>query len=416
MSDPPRLLDVTRLLSRAGRGPFTGIDRVELAYLDALLARPEPVFALARSAPGHALLDRDGMASLRARIVGDLPWGPADLISRMHLRQSPLRRQAMSDLRRLAVGWTLTRGLPRLLKRNLPPNPVYLNTGHSNLAPDVMAALQRLRGARIGVLIHDTIPLDYPEFTRAGVSESFERRLRLVGQGADLAIYNSLATRLAAERHFAAWGRVPEGLVAHLGVIRPRPDPAALEPVWPAQLDRHRPYFVVLGTIEPRKNHAFLLDIWDGFARDLPDHEIPALCIAGARGWRNEAVFHRLDTGVSMRRHVFELSGLNDGAAAALLDGARALLFPSHAEGFGLPALEAASLGVPVVCNDLPVFREVAGKHAVFATVADRNLWEQKILALAHKDAADAWGTPLELPTWDAHFSRVLSGACWGLA
>ena len=65
-----RLLDLTRLVSRVGRGPLTGIDRVELAYLDALLRQPEPLFALVRTTLGYVLLDRPGALALHARLTG----------------------------------------------------------------------------------------------------------------------------------------------------------------------------------------------------------------------------------------------------------------------------------------------------------------------------------------------------------
>lgn len=409
---PARLLDLTRLVSRVGRGPHTGVDRVELAYLEALLARPAPCFGLVRAAPGHVLLDRHGMQALHARLTGVAAWGRADLLARLHLRQSGPRRQAMSDLRRLARAQATGRGLARMLARHLPAGTALLNTGHSNLVPAVFAAMREVPGARIAVLIHDTIPLDHPEFTRAGVPAQFADRLQLVGSAADLVIYNSGHSQRAAERHFAGWSRVPPGLVAHLGVPVPRPDPAALAAALPPAVVRAlppgRPVFVVLGTIEPRKNHALLLDLWDDMAADLPDDRMPALCILGARGWLNAAVFDRLDTSPLVGRHVFELPGLGDGAVAALLARAHALLFPSLAEGYGLPALEAAALGVPVLCNNLEVFSESLGDYPFVIPVTDRYQWRHRIEAMA-REASAPRQPAVPVPDWQSHFERVLS-------
>ena len=72
---PGRLLDLTRLISRVGHGPMTGVDRVELAYLTEFLARPEPLFGLVATSVGHSLLDRAGMVALSARIMGQVAWG-----------------------------------------------------------------------------------------------------------------------------------------------------------------------------------------------------------------------------------------------------------------------------------------------------------------------------------------------------
>lgn len=388
------LLDLSRLVSRVGRGPFTGIDRVEAAWLDALLDRPGG-FALVRAAPGYVLLDREGAGALRARLTGEVPWGRPDLLSRLHLRQRPERRRAMADLRRLALGAT-PGGPRRLLARHLPARTVWIATGHANLTPQVFDAVHALPGGRAAVLIHDTIPLDHPEFSRPEASASFAARFALTGARADLVFYNSAATRAAAEARFAAAGRVPPGLVAPLGVTPPAEGPR------PKGLDR--PYCLVLGTVEPRKNHAFLLDLWERLAAG--PGPTPLLVIAGARGWRNTAVFARLD---ARPAHVLEIPGPDDATVSALIRHAHAVLFPSLAEGFGLPAAEAAAAGVPVVCNDLPVLREVLGAYPRFAPVTDMDAWCLHILDLCDPTRPARRLTPPPLPGWDGHVASVLA-------
>lgn len=409
LQGPPsaRLLDLTRLVSRVGRGPWTGVDRVEAAYLDRLLADPAPLFSLVKTALGFALFDRAGTAALAERLHGRAPWGAADGLSRLARKAGPARRAAESDLRRLALGRCRRRGLARLFARHLPPGTAWLNLGHSNLAPVVFDAIHRLPGGRATVLLHDTIPLDHPDWQRPGTVARFEQRMRAVSAGADLVICNSEATRADAARHFTAWGRVPPLLVAPLGVTAPDIDQSAV----PRGIDRARPYFVALGTIEPRKNHALLLDIWEHFAATLPEAEIPALFIIGARGWANEAVFARLDTSPLIGRHVFEQAGLPDGAVGALLQGARALLMPSFAEGFGLPPAEALALGTPALVHNLPIYREILGNNPIYADVADMYLWATTIRELTraeHTDQKAASGVPAGLPSWQEHFNLVL--------
>ncbi len=232
--------------------------------------------------------------------------------------------------------------------------------------------------------------------------------MQLVSTEADLVIYNSRATRTAAERHFTKLGRVPPQIVAHLGIDMPQESDAS---GIPADVDLSKPYFVSLGTIEPRKNHAFLLDIWEHFAQTLPADQIPQLVIIGRRGWANDAVFDRLDTSPVMGRHVVELSGLDDHAVAALIQRARALLMPSHVEGFGLPPGEALMLGTPAIVNDLDIYREVFGNNLVYLNVDDMYPWAGQIIELARAEknvrrAAD--GEVFELPTWQEHFNLVL--------
>lgn len=404
-----RLLDLTRLVSRAGRGAATGIDRVELAYLQQLLTRPEPLFALVRTRLGFILLDRAGAGALAARVTGAVRWGRADGLGRLTRRRAPARARAEADLRRHALGRAVPRALPRLLARHLPAGTAYVNVGHSNLSARVFDAVHRLPGGRVTVMIHDTIPLDFPALAAPGMPARFERRLRQVGAGADLVLYNSHQTRADAERHFTRFGRVPAGIVSHLGVDLPAPDPAALPP----GLDLSRPWFVTLGTIEPRKNHALLLDLWELMAKRMPEAAVPALFIVGARGWADPGLLRRLDSAPVMGRHVHELGALPDGAAAALLQGAAALLFPSLAEGYGLPPAEAAALGVPVVCGDLPIYRESLGDYPVYADVTDLYLWYKTVTALVVAAgpagrAGSGRGKIPPLATWADHFKPVL--------
>ncbi len=402
MGAQARLLDLTRLVSRVGHGPMTGIDRVEAAYLAKVLSLPDPLFGLVRSALGYVLLDRAGVEAVEARLNGRKAWGKADLLSRLTHRQAPLRRRAESDLRRLAIARSGRKGLAGMLAQHLPKGTVWLNVGHTNLTQEVFDAVHGA-GGRAHVLIHDMIPLDYPQYQRSGTVETFERRMRAVSANADLVIYNSAASQSDAKRYFSEWGRVPEGLVAHLGVEVATPDPSVL----PAGLKRSAPYFVTIGTIEPRKNHALLLDIWQELAAvDTP----PTLYIIGKRGWNNDVVFRRLD---ARPPGVVELGGLPDGAMAALLQGARALLFPSFAEGFGLPPCEAHALGVPVIASDLPVLREVLGNIPIYASPVDMYSWRKTIQALtAQKEARQSAGSetqsPPALATWDDHFNLVL--------
>ncbi|WP_296766053.1 glycosyltransferase family 1 protein [Sediminimonas sp.] len=405
---PPRLLDLTRLVRRAGR-VATGVDRVELAYLRRFAGLETQFFALVRSSYGFVLLDRDGMAALLDRVEGRTAWGRPDGLSRLARRLDPARRRAEADLRRLARARCLPVGLARMMRRHFPGGVQYVNVGHSNLTHRVLAALRQLPGARIAVMIHDTIPLDDPQFQRPETPAAFAAMLRRVQETADVVLCNSAATEADVHRHMQGHGPVPPTLVAHLGVDMPTvSNQAALPP----GIDPTRPWFCTVGTIEPRKNHALLLDIWDDLARELPDAKMPQLLICGARGWMNDTVFARLDA-VRGSPHIHELPGLDDAALAGLVDRAAGMLFPSRVEGYGLPPIEAAALGTPVVCAPLPVYREILGDIPIYVSPKDRYPWRRTIIGLmADHEAGHSAGRharPFQPPTWDMHFKTVFT-------
>lgn len=384
---PARLLSLSRLVSRSGRG-LTGVDRVELAWAEALLADPVPLWGLVRTALGWLLLDRAGVAAVaRAARTGE--WGRADLLSRLS-RLPPERRRGQSLARARAVGRAPPWGLPRLLRR-LPGGTRAILVGHADLDDRALGALAA-RGP-VMALVHDTIPLDLPHLQRPGTPRAFRDRLAAVGRHAALVVTPSRAAQADARRHLLALGRLPPTLSAPLGV--PVPVPGAVPPELRAATAG--PYFVALGTIEPRKNHALLLDLWERWP------EAPPLLVLGARGWRNEEVFRRLD---GRPRAVHEVAGLPDGAVAALLRDASALLMPSLAEGFGLPALEAAALGTPVICGDLAIFRETLGDRAIACPLGDPYAWERAL-----RDAASGrlGRVPLRPPLWEDHVKAALT-------
>ena len=382
---PARLLDITRLMSRAGRG-LTGVDRVELAYLHAFLADPVPLYALARSAFGYLLLDQAGASAFRDCVGAD-DWGRPSGLSHLARKLTPAQRAAQSRVREFASARCLRGRLDVFLPSHLPSGTVYFNVGHSNFDARTAGAMRNVQGGRIAVFVHDTIPLDFPQFQRDGAEDRFRRLLNTV-RSADIVLTSSNAVADDIRRHL---GPDREVTIAPLGVTPALPDPRAL-PVTPED-----PYFVALGTIEPRKNIGLLLDVWD----QMPDP--PTLYLCGARGWNNEAVFRRLDQGVP---GVVELPGLGDRAVAALLQGAKALLFPSLAEGYGLPPLEAAALGTRVVCAPSRIAREVLGDVPVYAEPTDVYAWAEVIHRLAVQPGKNrpAAMTP---PNWEDHFNIV---------
>ncbi|MBU2981053.1 glycosyltransferase family 4 protein [Lentibacter algarum] len=403
---PARLLDLTRLISRAGR-TVTGVDRVERAYLDALMQDDVPLWGLIKTPLGFLLLDEAGLRQLSERFDGKISWGRAAKVMRLASRLDARHLGALADARKLAKARCTRRRLATMLKAHLPTRTTYLNTGHSNYSDAVVHGVRAIDGARIAVFVHDTIPLDHASYQTPEAVERFRDFLKRVSATADLVIYNSAATRATTESYFAEYARTPKSVVAHLGVDLPVPDASQL----PKGMPPMQPYFVCVGTLEPRKNHSMLLKIWERLEKQTPPQDMPELLFCGRRGWMNEEFFFKFDNSRLKGVSVHELGGLSDEAIAALLEGAAGVLFPSLVEGYGLPVMEAAAKGVPVICPELPVYREVLKDIPVYASVNDSYLWIRRIMALSEskQTGREASSKPFKAPTWAAHFNLVLS-------
>lgn len=383
-------LDLTRLISRVGRGQLTGIDRVELEYLKRLSAIDIPTFALIRTRFGFLLLDQSGMVSALQRLLMLLDEN----------NQPSSRARYMRYLRHVALTRCLRLGLKTMLAKYLFDGVEYYNVGHSNITEPVFSAVQGLVDSKISVLLHDVIPLEYPEFQREGSVVAFKCKLDVIAKFADRVIFPSEVSKVSGLDVLAgrSWGS--EVTVAHLGVVKTAKIDTNLAPK-----KRSRPYFVTIGTIEPRKNHALLLDVWEKLSSE---ENAPELVIVGRRGWKNEDVFRRLD---AKPANVTEINDLSDEKLAGLLSGASALLFPSYAEGFGLPPAEASQYNLSVISNDLAVIRETLGDYPIYVKISDMYQWYTTIQTIAdHQETTGIRATrgDITLPTWNDHFNIVL--------
>ena len=166
-----------------------------------------------------------------------------------------------------------------------------------------------------------------------------------------------------------------------------------------------------VSTIEPRKNHAMMLRVWQTLARHLGS-ATPRLILIGQRGWGYDEVTDLLASSDALKSRVTEISTCSDAQLVNYLQHAQALLFPSFAEGFGMPVVEALALGVPVLASDLPVFREFAGVVPDFIDVNDERQWADAIAnyTLPQSERRLAQLSRMEgfrAPTWTEHFAVV---------
>lgn len=375
------VLDVTRLLRRLtqGRRP-TGIDRVGLAYV--------------RHFENHA----QALIDLHGRILTLDDRDSRTLFATL-LAEQPSHAGVTWKIGELITRNTFTRNRPKPWLDALA-----LNTGHSG--PERKTYINGLR--RLGLkpifMVHDLIPIQFPEYSRPGQAEKHVIRINQVLNVAHGIVTNSRNT-IEELRQFANAGGKP----LPSAVVTPLAPPELPTPRPAPPLDA--PYFVVVGTIEPRKNHWLLLHIW---RRLIERHgtQAPRLVIIGQRGWECENVIDLLERCATLKDFVVELPGCTDRQLVDYLAHARALLFPSFAEGYGLPLVEAMSLGVPAIVSDLPVFREFAGDIPEYLDPLDGTGWLDAIESYTRDDQPGRQAQQARLreftpPTWRNHFAML---------
>lgn len=117
--------------------------------------------------------------------------------------------------------------------------------------------------------------------------------------------------------------------------------------------------YLIVSTVEPRKNHQYLLDAFDLLWEKDTDIN---LCIVGRIGWKVEELMDRINQHPKLNVNLFLWSDLNDTELLYCYSAAKMLLFPSVVEGFGLPIVESLSNKLPVLASDTPIHREVGGE------------------------------------------------------
>jgi glycosyltransferase involved in cell wall biosynthesis len=199
---------------------------------------------------------------------------------------------------------------------------------------------------------------------------------------------------------------VPEPGAGSASDEAPRP-----APVLPAGLGG-RPYVLVVGTIEPRKNHRCALDAVRRLARDAP--ELPVdLVVAGRAGWNAGDVIDDLRADRSGSVHWFD--DLDDGTLRLVVERATVVLVPSITEGYGLPVVEALAAGVPVLSSNGGALAELGARlpgAVELLDPGDPSVWADAIARHLRDDdwhaAAVAAARSAVVPDWRATAEEVV--------
>jgi glycosyltransferase involved in cell wall biosynthesis len=291
--------------------------------------------------------------------------------------------------------------------RSVPEGATYLNTGQITLAvPQFLNWLGGRSDVKPIFMLHDVIPIEHPEFCSPRSTRLHAHMIANTAHYASGLIVTTQAAGVSIRHALTRLNRFDLATIAAtLAVPSPFLKPTAPDPDLDGTV-----YFVVTGAIEPRKNHLLLLNVWQRLVEEMGP-STPKLVLVGSRWRASGAVVELLDRCQAIKDHVIEVGQLSTPALRQLLAGARALLMPSLAEGFGLPIIEALALGTPVIASDLPSHREAAGGYARHIAASDELGWLGTIRTYA--SAAEATTDARSLarlyraPTWADYFQRI---------
>ncbi len=392
------IMDVSRLVSNMGQATPTGIDRTELRY---------SAWACSTAAVDVAFVRQIGNSF---EVV------PTSVVERI----TGLLDRKWSGARDISTALPVFAASAPTADPQIPPSLVqfirrcgvvfYINASHYGIDRETLYLELHLRWrVRFIFYFHDLLPMQFPEYVKEKDALTHENCLLSACRLNSIILTNSKATAKA----LSDWGAVKgiPRLSAHVLTIGLESQFSHALQSSSSQLDAH-PYFLMVGTIEPRKNHALVLNIWRDMCHGGDKSTVPRLEIVGKRGWESNQIFNFIERCAQIKGVVFEKTAIEDHVLRDLIHGARALLFPSFGEGWGMPIVEAIALGVPVICSDLPVFREAAQGSADYLDPLDAQAWRQALLEYAEPGSARRAAQierqhAVQLPTWEQHFDQL---------
>lgn len=296
-----------------------------------------------------------------------------------------------------------------------PGDILVLMDHHGNMTDAEFASIcrQQRQGARIVLVVYDILPLRHPKWFPPAALSALRRWPELTLSVADAVICIS---RAVAD-DVMAWldegncqrtrpldvGYFPLG--ADFSVRSSAEAPTVSEGILEAICVR--PSLLMVGTIEPRKGHAQALA---AFERCWAEGYDLGLTIVGKPGWMVDGLLERLRTHPELGHRLQWLQYPSDEELQNLYASHASLLLASEGEGFGLPLVEAALHGMPILARDLPVFREIAGDHAMWFSGTT-----PEALALALQKWLEAWragslpsSAQIAVATWDESVKAFL--------
>jgi glycosyltransferase involved in cell wall biosynthesis len=369
-------------------GAFVAAD-VDVVLSDKSRPVPEavPEAAIEEAPPERMSIRRAGHMVLRPIWRGFLKLACAALpfTSARQFLQAPPDQVGLARCIRMVCRAIVFRPMPRLAvpeaRRTLDlrqscASDILLLLDSSWTVP-LWPAVERFkrRGGYVAGVIYDLIPISHSYTSVPELVAAFTEWVDSHARNTDVfvaiskTIANQLAQHLLADEPSNASPADPVISYFHLGseldfIIDPNDVRLAVVEIFV----KPEHVFMMVGSIEPRKNHAFVLDAFD---RLWQSGQSATLVIIGHNAWKTQDVIDRIVEHPQFGQQLFLLRDATDSELDHAYWNASALIIASTIEGFGLPVVEAFQRGLPVLCSEIPVFREIADGRATFFDLDD---------------------------------------------
>lgn len=226
----------------------------------------------------------------------------------------------------------------------------------------------RAQGVQVSMILYDLIRVVHPEFCGQRSSEEYVDFLSAALNKVDsiLAISDAVKAELINYHHSNVKFKKPLPPIDYFHLGAELSESNGLEAVrgdLVKLFTSSENVYMVVSTIEPRKNHVYLIDTFD---RLWEQGKNVKLLIIGRVGWMVEDLMKRINTHKEFGSRLVVFNDIGDAELAYCYRHAKALVFPSFTEGFGLPIIEALQNNLPVIASDIPVHREIAGDNVMY--------------------------------------------------
>lgn len=251
--------------------------------------------------------------------------------------------------------------------------------------------------------IHDLIPINYSEFVHESYAKNFQIKFDRALKYADQIICVSEFTKsevanylkLCDKNHIEIKSiKLGGDSLPRKSKKIPQEDLLRLQDIFQGQS------WLTVGTLEVRKNQSIILDAFEKIWEKGSDDK---LVIIGRIGWKCDELVEKILQHTEFNKKLIFLQAAPDSWLEYAYKHSKGLIFSSHVEGFGLPVIEAMNYNLPVICSDIPAFREVAQDYAVFF---DKDNVDSLVIALEKSPEKEK--NIFEVPTWDKFVENLL--------